>query len=191
MSDFNLRSTLATTALAGLVLAACASATTSAPPATEVVSAPVASEAVSAPVATEEEASAESGITVSAAESSLGTILVDEQGITLYLLTGDADGHSTCYDTCATAWPPLVVSGSPHAGEGVDGSLLSTDVRDDGSAQVLYNGHPLYYFVNDQAAGDVNGQGIENFGGIWYVVSPSGEPISGQGTANSSYDYDY
>lgn len=182
MSSFNPRSVLVSSAMAGLVLAACASATPSAPPA---------SDAVSAPVATEEEAPAKSGITVSAAESSLGTILVDDQGITLYLLTSDTDEHSTCYDTCATAWPPLVSNGTPLAGEGVDESLLSTDVRDDGSAQVLYNGHPLYHFVNDRAAGDVNGQGIENFGGIWYVVSPSGESIGGQGSASSSYDYDY
>ena len=91
------------------------------------------------------------------AESDLGTILVDGEGLTLYLFMPDAQGPSTCEGDCLAAWPALV--GPATAGEGVDESLLATATRaDDGSEQVTYNGWPLYYFAQDSAPGDVNGQ---------------------------------
>jgi predicted lipoprotein with Yx(FWY)xxD motif len=134
--------------------------------------------AAETPVPTQASSGSQGGeVTVSAADSSLGTILVDGTGMTLYLLTGDTPGGSICSDACATAWPPLTVSGSATAGPGVDGTKLGTIQRADGSQQVTYNGHPLYGFVKDQAPGDVNGQGIDKFGGIWYVVAPSGDAI--------------
>jgi predicted lipoprotein with Yx(FWY)xxD motif len=112
--------------------------------------------------------------TVQTAGSDLGRILVDAEGRTVYLFEADTDGISTCYDDCAATWPPLTVEGEPTAGEGADRSLLGTTERDDGSIQVTYADQPLYYFANDQAAGDTNGQGI---GDVWFVVDPDGEAV--------------
>jgi predicted lipoprotein with Yx(FWY)xxD motif len=113
---------------------------------------------------------------VQAEDSSLGTILTDRDGNTLYLFENDADGESTCYGDCAASWPAFEAKGDPAAGDGVDASLLGTTERTDGTVQVTYNGHPLYYFGGDQAAGDTNGQEI---GDVWYVVSPEGDAVEG------------
>lgn len=109
-------------------------------------------------------------ITVS--ETDLGTILVDGAGLTLYLFIPDDRGESVCYDQCATTWPPL--TGDFSAGSGVEDSLLGTAGRTDGPDQVTYGGWPLYYFAGDAAAGETNGQGLND---VWFVVSPSGEAI--------------
>ncbi len=107
--------------------------------------------------------------------SDLGQILVDADGRTLYLfLPDDQGGESTCYDDCEANWPPLAAEGELAGGDGVDGSLLGTTEREDGSTQVTYDGWPLYLFAGDETADDVNGQGV---GDVWYVVAPSGEPI--------------
>jgi predicted lipoprotein with Yx(FWY)xxD motif len=113
--------------------------------------------------------------TVEVADSDLGEIVVDAEGRTLYVFFADESSESTCYDECEDNWPPLTVDGDPVAGAGVDGSL-ATSARTDGSMQVTLDGHPLYRFGGDQAAGDVNGQGV---GDVWFVVSPSGEAIQG------------
>ena len=103
-----------------------------------------------------------------------GGFLVDANGMTLYLFTKDTTSASTCSGGCATNWPPLTVTGQPVAGTGVDASLLGTTTRADGSIQVTYNGHPLYYYKNDHAAGDKTGQGV---GGVWYVVAATGDAM--------------
>jgi predicted lipoprotein with Yx(FWY)xxD motif len=115
---------------------------------------------------------------VEAEDSSLGTILVDAKGSTLYVFLQDTGDTSTCTGDCAASWPALIAKGEVKAGGGgdVDGSLLGTSARDDGKMQVTYNGHPLYFFSGDQAPGDTNGQGI---GDVWFVVSPAGDPIEG------------
>lgn len=130
------------------------------------------------PSASESPASGGSGETeIEAEDSSLGTILVDAKGNTLYLFMPDTDGASTCYDDCAASWPALIAKGELKAGgDGLDESLLGTTKRDDGKMQVTYNGHPLYHFAGDAAAGDTNGQGI---GDVWFVVSPAGDPFQG------------
>ncbi len=111
----------------------------------------------------------------------LGTILVDGQGFTLYLFVPDKDsGHSTCYSTCALGWPPLLLPAgvsTPVAGPGVKASLLGTTRRTDGSTQLTYNGWPLYTWTNDSQPGEATGQGLNNLGGLWYVLSPSGKEI--------------
>ena len=117
---------------------------------------------------------AATGRAVMVADSSLGSILVDGDGNTLYLFTPDTQGESTCYDQCEANWPPLV--DDVEAGDGIDAALLGTAARTDGSEQVTYNGWPLYYFANDSAAGDTNGQGIND---VWYVVDPQGAAIGG------------
>jgi predicted lipoprotein with Yx(FWY)xxD motif len=124
---------------------------------------------------TEAAAPAEGASTVATADTDLGTILVDGEGMTLYLFMPDVQGASTCLDSCAATWPALV--GPATAGSGVDQALLATANRpDDGSAQVTYNGWPLYHFASDAAPGDTNGQAVGN---IWFVVDPSGNAVSG------------
>jgi predicted lipoprotein with Yx(FWY)xxD motif len=119
--------------------------------------------------------------TVDAARvGSLGTILVDSQGRTLYLFAKDSGSKSTCFGGCASAWPPVQVSGKPTAGAGVTASSLGTVARSDGQPQVTYSGHPLYRYVGDQKAGDANGQGINGFGALWYALSPAGHQITAQ-----------
>ena len=98
--------------------------------------------------------------------SSLGTILTDSNGMTLYRFTNDQANMSNCTGQCATLWPPLLSQGSPVAGTGVAG-MLGTITRQDGSTQVTYNGIPLYLYSKDTKPGDTNGQGVGN---IWFVV---------------------
>lgn len=105
----------------------------------------------------------------------LGDILQDGEGRTLYLFMPDEQsGEPTCYDTCAENWPAFVETVT--AGDGVDASLLTTATRTDGGVQVVYNGWPLYYFAGDAAAGETNGQGLND---IWWVVDATGNAISG------------
>lgn len=106
--------------------------------------------------------------------TSLGDVLVDSEGMSLYMFDPDEQGESTCYDECATAWPPLVVDGEPTVGEGLDEGLVGTVERDDGTMQVTYNDWPLYYWQDDEAPGDVTGQAVND---VWWVVGPDGEPI--------------
>jgi predicted lipoprotein with Yx(FWY)xxD motif len=110
--------------------------------------------------------------------SKLGQILVDGQGRTLYLFEADKAGKSSCNGACASAWPPYVSNGAPHARTGVTGALLGTSIRGDGGGtQVTYHGHPLYYYAGDDRPGDTVGQGLNQFGAKWYVVAPSGTKI--------------
>ncbi len=117
------------------------------------------------------------GTTIAVATSKLGQILVDGKGITVYLFVVDTGTTSNCYTSCATIWPPVLTTGAAQAGAGANASLLGTTTRTDGKTEVTYAGHPLYYFVQDKAAGDTTGQGINGFGGLWWVVSPSGTAI--------------
>ena len=115
--------------------------------------------------------------TIALRNSAFGPILVDGSGRTLYLFEADRSSTSTCYGDCASVWPPLIASGTPIAGAGVNQSLLSTATRKDGQLEVVYNGHPLYYFVTDKQAGDATGQGISSFGADWYVLSAAGSKV--------------
>jgi len=113
-----------------------------------------------------------------AANSKLGQILVDGNGRTVYLFAADTGSTSTCYTQCAQYWPPVLTSGFPIAGAGVSASLLGTTARHDGSSEVTYAGHPLYYVVTDQHAGDTTGQAVNNYGALWYVIGPDGKQIA-------------
>jgi predicted lipoprotein with Yx(FWY)xxD motif len=129
--------------------------------------------AVAAPAAT----SATGGATVKIAKSKLGSILVDSRGITLYDFPPDKMATSTCYGACAALWPPLLTKGKPHAGPGVKASLLGTTKRKDGKVEVTYDGHPLYYFVTDRKPGQTTGEGVNQFGAPWWVLSAAGKEI--------------
>jgi predicted lipoprotein with Yx(FWY)xxD motif len=111
-----------------------------------------------------------------ASVGTFGQVLVDANGMSLYLFTKDAGGTSACTGACATNWPAAVVSGTPSAGAGLDASKLSTLKRDDGTTQLVYNGHPLYTFAGDAAAGQAGGQGS---GGIWFLVNAAGDQVTG------------
>ena len=118
------------------------------------------------------------GATIGVGSTRLGQVLVDGTGRTLYLFAADSSTKSTCNSSaCVQYWPPVLTTGTPQAGAGVTASLLATTARQDGTTEVTYAGHPLYYFLSDKNAGDVTGQGVNAFGGPWYVVSPSGMQI--------------
>jgi predicted lipoprotein with Yx(FWY)xxD motif len=112
--------------------------------------------------------------------SELGQILVDGDGMTLYLFEKDTSADaSTCSGECAKAWPPLTTKGEPRAGSGVDASSLTTFTRDDGTTQVAYGDWPLYYYAGDQAPGDITGNDLDQFGAEWFAVTPSGDSAGG------------
>ncbi|MET8568926.1 hypothetical protein [Streptomyces sp. NPDC004783] len=107
----------------------------------------------------------------------LGTILVDDKGRTLYLFLADKKNKSNCNGDCAKAWPPFLTKGKPKAGKGADEKLLDTTKRSDGDEQVTYNGHPLYYYSGDSKPGQTNGQDLNQFGAVWYVVDAKGKQV--------------
>lgn len=117
------------------------------------------------------------GTTIHLAQTSHGNVVVGPHGRTLYMLTADGTNHSTCYSSCAHNWPPLITTGRPHAGSGLSATLVGTALRANGTRQVTYKGHPLYYFSGDTAAGQTNGEGLFAFGGYWYVVNASGAAV--------------
>lgn len=123
--------------------------------------------------------SSSSAVTVKTASSPLGTILVDQDGKTLYLFEADSMNKSNCSGGCLALWPAVMADGKATAGSGVSAGMIGTAA---GSSQVTYAGHPLYWFSGDTAAGDTNGEGLTDFGGAWYAVSPAGTAVVGQGS---------
>jgi predicted lipoprotein with Yx(FWY)xxD motif len=119
----------------------------------------------------------QTGTRVSAASSSLGRIIVDGRGRTLYLFEKDKRGHSACSGACAMYWPPVITHGKPIAGRGVKTSLLGTIRRANGVRQVTYAGHPLYRYLLDTKSGQTNGEGLQDFGAGWDALSPAGKKI--------------
>jgi predicted lipoprotein with Yx(FWY)xxD motif len=123
--------------------------------------------------------------TLSLGSTGLGKVLVGPNGRTLYLFEKDKGGKSSCSGSCASAWPPLTTTGKPSAGSGVNAAMLSTTKRPDGKSQVVYAGHPLYYYTVDTKAGDTNGQNVDAFGAAWYVVSAAGDKVEKSGGSAS------
>jgi predicted lipoprotein with Yx(FWY)xxD motif len=149
-----------------------------------------------APVGAAYGAPAPAGTAIGTATLKPGIALVDGAGRTLYLFEADNGTTSTCNGQCAQIWPPVLAGGTAPLPSGdVRAALLGTTTRADGTRQVTYNGHPLYYFMNDKAAGDARGQGINRFGGGWYVVDPTGNKIDSDAPApapaNTSGGYGY
>jgi predicted lipoprotein with Yx(FWY)xxD motif len=123
-----------------------------------------------------------------AQDPTLGPILVDDRGMTLYMFTKDEPNKSNCAGGCLKAWPPFLTDGTPVAGEGVDATLIGTTAMADGSTIVTYNEMPLYYWASDAKAGDTTGQGVNN---VWYVVAPDGKPVGMPQSSVNSADDDY
>lgn len=114
---------------------------------------------------------------VSAHSSRFGRILFDGRGFVLYAFTKDRPGRSACSGACAVRWPPFVVKAKPVALSGVPARLLGTARRGDGRLQVTYAGRPLYLYVGDRSPGQILCQDVNEFGGLWLVVRPSGKPV--------------
>ena len=117
------------------------------------------------------------GAVVSTAKTSLGRIIVNSSGRTLYLFEKDRNGKSACSGQCAVFWPPLITSGKPGVTGGARASLIGTTKRADGRLQVTYNHHPLYTFVKDKKAGQTNGEGVNALGAVWDAMSPAGAKV--------------
>jgi predicted lipoprotein with Yx(FWY)xxD motif len=120
------------------------------------------------------------GIAITTEHTPLGTILAaGPKHLTVYLFAADTGSSSTCSGACAQVWPPVTTTGTPKAeGEAV-ASDLGTTTRSEGTKQVTYKGHPLYWYVSDSKAGETTGQGVQSFGAAWWVLSPSGSKITG------------
>ena len=116
----------------------------------------------------------------------LGSYLADGSGRALYVFAADGANASSCSGVCLTYWPALGGGGKPTAATGVTAGQLASFTRSGGAGQVSYAGHPLYYFALDKAAGDTKGQGLDDFGGKWSLVAPSGQPIAGTPSAGTS-----
>jgi predicted lipoprotein with Yx(FWY)xxD motif len=164
----------------GLLAAACSSSsstsTSNTATSSPASSTPAAVASSSSPAATGQ---ASGAVTVSLASISgiPAKALVGSDGRTLYLFQADKNGTSACSGACAAAWPPDIVTGTPQAGSGVSQSQLGTITRSDGTKQLTYNGHPLYYFTADTGSGTAHGQAVKAFGAEWYVVGASGSKI--------------
>jgi predicted lipoprotein with Yx(FWY)xxD motif len=110
--------------------------------------------------------------------SKLGTILAaGSKKLTVYMFEGDKSASSSCTGACASVWPPVTTSGAPTSSGAASSSDLGTITRSDGTTQVTYKGHPLYFFARDKDSGDAYGQGVKGFGADWYVLSPSGSKV--------------
>jgi predicted lipoprotein with Yx(FWY)xxD motif len=162
---------IAAAGIAALALAACGSSSKSSSSKTTTTSASTSTTAASATTTTAAAAAA----TVATAQSSLGMILVDSKGMTLYVWDNDTTaGMSSCTGVCATAWPPLMATASPTYGAGLSAAMFSTITRADGTKQLAVNGKPLYLWMGDTKPGDTHGQGVNGF----HVVGVNGQKIS-------------
>jgi predicted lipoprotein with Yx(FWY)xxD motif len=138
------------------------------------------------PATGEQSTSTGVGIEV-ATHPNFGEILVDREGMTLYMFTVDEPNQSNCDEGCLQAWPPLLAEGEVEAGDGVDPTLIGTGTMLDGRSIVTYNEMPLYYWAGDTQPGDTNGQGVNN---VWFVVSPQGEMIDQEISSSPPVDND-
>jgi predicted lipoprotein with Yx(FWY)xxD motif len=170
----------ATATTAALLLAGCGSSSSSS-----------SSTAASAPASSTTQSTAAStgtgaGEIVLSKHDKLGTILAaGPKKMTVYLFESDTPSSSSCSGECAKAWPPVTTSGAPTAAGGAVGADLGALTRSDGTKQVTYKGHPLYFFEKDGDAGDAYGQGSKAFGAGWYVLSPGGSKIDSDGEKGS------
>jgi len=117
------------------------------------------------------------GKVVKAVGSQFGRVVADGRGEAFYLFDKENSKRSQCYGACARAWPPVITKGKPRAGKGVKAKLLGTTKRKNGKLQVTYKNHPLYYYVDD-SPGTILCQNVDEFGGLWLVVRPNGNPVT-------------
>ena len=113
------------------------------------------------------------GTIITSGNSEFGTMLFDDKGQAIYIWELEESSKAECYDDCAEAWPPVLTDGTPKATGEVNGKLLNTTKRNDGTTQVTYNGHPLYYYAHEKP-GEVKCHNIRTHGGLWWVIQPNG-----------------
>jgi predicted lipoprotein with Yx(FWY)xxD motif len=134
---------------------------------------------------TKTNAASTTAATVAVGSTGLGKILTGANGRTLYLFEKDKGPASKCNGGCASVWTPFTTAEKPNAGAGVDAAKLTTSKRADGREQVVYAGHPLYYYVSDTKTGDTKGQDLNQFGADWYVVSATGQKVEKHNSSSS------
>ena len=168
-----------TLAVAGLAVAGCGSSGGSSSGKTESSGHPATS-ASTTPKSAAASGATGAGTAITTEHTKLGTILVaGPKHLTVYLFAADTGSTSTCSGACAQVWPPVTTTGAPKAeGEAVAADL-GTTTRSEGTKQVTYKGHPLYWYVSDSQAGETTGQGVQSFGAAWWVLAPSGSEITG------------
>ena len=174
-------------AAAAILVAACGGSGATTAPTTATTQAPPSNAATAGPTAGASEAAEAYEVELGDSDA-LGKFLTGEDGKTLYLFTPDTATTSACNTGCVDSWPPFTIEADETVtgGEGVT-AKFGTITRQDGSMQVTYNGHPLYYFSGDQAAGDTNGQGLNS---KWYVVGADGNAIMAKAQASGGkYGY--
>jgi predicted lipoprotein with Yx(FWY)xxD motif len=154
-----------------LLAAACSSGSSS-----TAAAGPASSAAASSPAASG--ASASGATVITTASSAAGTFLTTSSGRAVYLWVKDTGDTSACSGACAGAWPPVTTTGTATAAGGAKASDLGTITRSDGTKQVTYDGHPLYYFAGDSGPGTATGQGSDSFGAKWWLVAPSGSDVT-------------
>lgn len=157
---------------AALLVAACSSGSSSSTPA------PASSSPAASSPAAAGSGSGSGGTVITTASSSGGTFLTDGSGRAIYLWTKDTGGKSACSGACAGAWPPVTTTSTATASGSAKASGLGTITRSDGSKQVTYDSHPLYYFSGDTGAGTATGQGSDGFGAKWWLVTPAGGDLT-------------
>ena len=159
---------------AAATVAACSSAasSTAAAPAASPTGSPAAASPAGAG------ASASGGTVITTAKSSAGTVLTTSAGRAVYLWVKDTGDMSNCNGACAGAWPPVTTTGTATATGGAMASDIGTITRSDGTKQVTYDGHPLYYFSGDSGPGTASGQGSDGFGAKWWLVAPTGSDVT-------------
>jgi len=123
-------------------------------------------------------AASSGGTVITTAKSSAGTVLTNGSGQAVYVWAKDTGDMSNCNGACAGAWPPVTTTGTATASGGAKASDIGTITRSDGTKQVTYDGHPLYYFSGDSGPGTASGQGSDGFGAKWWLVAPTGSDVT-------------
>jgi predicted lipoprotein with Yx(FWY)xxD motif len=169
-------------AAAAVLIAACSSGGSSSA-AAPTTTAPSASSASPASGSSSSAAGASGATVITTAKSSAGTVLTSGSGRAVYLWVKDTGDMSNCTGACAGAWPPVTTTGTPTAAGSAKASDIGTITRSDGTKQVTYDGHPLYYFSGDSGPGMATGQGSDSFGALWWLVTPAGSSVTSSVTS--------
>jgi predicted lipoprotein with Yx(FWY)xxD motif len=119
-----------------------------------------------------------SGGTVIATATAAGSTFLTDGGRAVYVWTKDGSGMSACSGACTGTWPPVTATGMVTAAGTAKASDIGTITRSDGTKQVTYNGHPLYFFSGDSGPGTASGQGSSSFGAKWWLVAPAGSDVT-------------
>jgi predicted lipoprotein with Yx(FWY)xxD motif len=137
------------------------------------------------PSATANSSTTASAAVIKTADTTHGTVLTDSSGYTLYWFAKDHGTTSACTGSCATAWPPVTVTGTPDAGASLPGKL-GTISRGSGVMQLTYDGHPLYTYAGDTSPGTVTGNDINGYGGLWWAMTTTGATVASTSSTKSS-----